>query len=435
MPPLLLLWLLHSVTLNCPVSGHPLRSHEEPIPIPSDPDVDSRSLFNILSGCLVTVFACTWVSVHPNVPGPNQGQLALTWRRLGLMLAAVIAPELIAGFAARQFLDARWFSKKYDVSITHGFFFAMGGFVSADGHHPIVTEEQLRLCPEYVPAIRSIRVEDIEDKSKGDSLSKGLAVLQGLWFTTQCLARVQQHLPLTELEVATLAFQFVNIFIWLLWWYKPLDVQQHILLGPADELVASAEKSHRPSESYSLVGAAVVALSRNIVALLMGDYYDFNPVASTSAPSLWSTNGFSTTHPGTGETRFNMQVIARVTFVQLSIGTIFGAIHCAAWNAHFPSADEMLIWRSCALVVAATPLGVTSLFWLYTLFGGKLLGLYAPHTVWLAAKVIVNIVDNLIIAAYIFARLLLIALSFTTLRALPPSAFVDVNWTKYIPHL
>ncbi|KAJ7838804.1 hypothetical protein B0H14DRAFT_2588417 [Mycena olivaceomarginata] len=540
MPLLLLLCLLHLVTLNCPVLGHPLCSREAPIP--SDLDVDSRSLFNILGGCLATVFACTWVSVHLNVPGPKQGQLALTWRRLGLMLAAVIAPELIAGFAARQFLDALWFSEKYNVSITHGFFFAMGGFVSADGHHPIVTEEQLRLRPEYLVAIRGIRVEDIEDKSKGDLLSKGLAVLQGLWFTIQgpsygrhhdLLMRVQQHLPLTELEVATLAFQFVNIFIWLLWWC--------ILLGPANELIASAEKSHRPSESYSVVGAAVIALSRNVVALLLGDYYDFDPVTSTSFPLLWSTNGFSTTDPGTGKTRFNVQVIAKVTFVQLPIGTNF---------------DEMLIWRSCALVVAATPLGVTrasnrlfyahgckkygpsvkipthepngtgpitdrarsamslarrtgaagnlrvagelimlwqalgiiarllrvngrlrgpvngftrtvtvplevepisltvrgrnrfygpsfrnftgrfdalgvtSLFLLCffgKFFGGELLELYAPHTLWFTVKVIVNIVDNLIIGAYIFARLLLIALSFTTLRALPPSAFVDVN--------
>jgi hypothetical protein len=109
MPSLLLLSLLHLVALNCPVSGDPLRSREEPIP--SEPDIDNRTLFNIISGCLATVFACTWVTVHPNVPGPNQGKLALAGRRLGLMLVGVIAPELMAGFAARQFLDARWFSK------------------------------------------------------------------------------------------------------------------------------------------------------------------------------------------------------------------------------------------------------------------------------------------------------------------------------------
>ncbi|KAJ7822026.1 hypothetical protein B0H14DRAFT_2829640 [Mycena olivaceomarginata] len=43
-------------------------------------------------------------SVHPNVPGPNQGKLALAGRRFCLMLVAVITPELMAGFATRQFL-------------------------------------------------------------------------------------------------------------------------------------------------------------------------------------------------------------------------------------------------------------------------------------------------------------------------------------------
>ncbi|KAJ6584473.1 hypothetical protein B0H19DRAFT_906135, partial [Mycena capillaripes] len=186
-----------------------------------------RTLFSIISGCLATIFACTGVSVHPNVPPPNQGQLAFAWRRFRMMLVAVLAPELMAGSASRQFLAARWFSKEYGVSRTHGFFFAIGGFVSRRGHHPFVTRRQIEQYPEYLAAIQSVKERDIEDKSKGDAMSKGVVFLQGLWFTTQCrrLARVHQHLPLTELEVATIAFQFVNIFIWLLWWCKPLDVR------------------------------------------------------------------------------------------------------------------------------------------------------------------------------------------------------------------
>ncbi|KAJ7114918.1 hypothetical protein C8R44DRAFT_740258 [Mycena epipterygia] len=39
-----------------------------------------------------------------------------------------------------------------------------------------------------------------------------------------------QHLPVTELEVATLAFAIVNIFIWSHWWVKPLDVEQPIMV-------------------------------------------------------------------------------------------------------------------------------------------------------------------------------------------------------------
>jgi hypothetical protein len=74
-------------------------------------DINGRKLFDIVWGCLATIFACTWVSVHPNVPPPRQSWLALLWRRLEMMLIAVLAPELIVAFAARQFLAARRFSK------------------------------------------------------------------------------------------------------------------------------------------------------------------------------------------------------------------------------------------------------------------------------------------------------------------------------------
>jgi hypothetical protein len=117
----------------------------------------------------------------------------------------------------------------------------MGGFVSRSGHRPIVTKKQIRDLPEYLTEICSVDAEDIQDKSKGDALSKGVAMIQGLWFTIQCLARFQQHLPVTNLEVATLAFAVVNVFIWFLWWNKPLDVQRPILVGPKEQLQDSQE--------------------------------------------------------------------------------------------------------------------------------------------------------------------------------------------------
>ncbi|KAJ7016916.1 hypothetical protein C8F04DRAFT_980441, partial [Mycena alexandri] len=89
----------------------------------------------------------------------------------------------------------------------------------------------------YVANIRSIKATIIMDRSKGDALSKGVALIQtpGLWFIVQCLARVSQQLPIIELEFATLAFAVVNIFIWLLWWHKLLDVQCPIPIGPAED--------------------------------------------------------------------------------------------------------------------------------------------------------------------------------------------------------
>ncbi|KAF7369906.1 hypothetical protein MSAN_00620100 [Mycena sanguinolenta] len=82
-----------------------------PLPRPPDArattnsckDIDNcRTLFSVVWGCLATIFACTWVSVHPNVPPPNQSRLQLFWRRLKMMLIAMIAPEIMVGFAARQ---------------------------------------------------------------------------------------------------------------------------------------------------------------------------------------------------------------------------------------------------------------------------------------------------------------------------------------------
>ncbi|KAJ6592405.1 hypothetical protein B0H19DRAFT_918260 [Mycena capillaripes] len=174
-------------------------------------DINCRKLFDIVWGCLATIFACTWVSVHPNVPPPNQSWLALFWRRLKMMLIGIIAPEIMVGLAARQFFAAwklsTWKGK------THGFFFCMGGFVSSAGY-PITTRKKLEdseLGPEFLKGIQRIRAEEIADKSKGDALSKGVALVQGIWFTTQCLGRLHQRIAITELEVATLGFAVVNI--------------------------------------------------------------------------------------------------------------------------------------------------------------------------------------------------------------------------------
>ncbi|KAJ7227743.1 hypothetical protein B0H12DRAFT_239311 [Mycena haematopus] len=148
-----------------------------------------RKLFDVVWSCLATIFACTWVSVHPNVPPADQSPLMLFWVRLKMMLIAIIAPEVMVGFSAVQCFAARHSSKEFGISRTHGFFFCMGGFVPSTGS-PVSTEKQLRDSVEIQEAIRHVDLKDIQDKSKGDALSKGVALAQGLWFTVQCIARV-----------------------------------------------------------------------------------------------------------------------------------------------------------------------------------------------------------------------------------------------------
>ncbi|KAJ6573011.1 hypothetical protein DFH09DRAFT_1459296 [Mycena vulgaris] len=363
-----------------------------------------RRLFNIIWSCLTTIFACTWVSVHPNVPPPDQSSRARLWRRLRMMFIAVIVPELIVGFAARQLFAARRFPKKFKeskVTLAHGFFFSMGGFVSKGGH-PITTMEQLEdpvLGEQYRKAICNVQADYIMGRGKGDALSKGVALTQGLWFITQCLARIHQHLPVTELEVATLVFAVVNVFIWSIWWKKPLDVEQPIQIGPVEEAPGLGSTTHHLDWVDRLNGA------------LTGSYSDYSPMLFTSVPSFWSM-----------EDENEHDETSHAFLIECFVGTIFGAIHCAAWNVDFSSTAEMWMWRVCSLLVTAIPVLLAAFF------------IFILTMTMDLNDVIVLILFIAGVLIYIIARLFLITLPFTALRALPPGTFADVNWSVYIPH-
>ena len=68
---------------------------------------DQRSIWDILWSCLATIFACSWVSIHPNIPGPDESSWRIFLRRLELMFWAVVAPEMIITWALRQWFGAR----------------------------------------------------------------------------------------------------------------------------------------------------------------------------------------------------------------------------------------------------------------------------------------------------------------------------------------
>ncbi|KAF7370047.1 hypothetical protein MSAN_00634700 [Mycena sanguinolenta] len=402
---LLILIAVHLLSTNSSTSPHPLDARAT---TDSCDDINScRTFFSIVWGCPATIFACTWVSVHPNVPPPGQSRLRAFWRRLKMMLVGIIVPEVMVGFAATQRFGAHLLAKEYKFSRTHGFFFCMGGFVSSAGY-PIATRKQLEdrtLGREFQEAIRNVNEDDIMDKSKGDALSKGVALLQGLWFTVQCLARVHQRLAVTQLEVATLAFAVVNIFIWLLWWEKPLDVQRPIVVGPITLL--------HPRGITPLLRTPSSGLTNAILAF---DNDQYDPLSSNSVPLFGSLS--------LNSMRRIYVVVCSIT----AVGTVFGAVHCAAWNTIFPTNIEMWLWRSCSSLIAALP-GLGSLQLLLMLactriYEGEMILVITSLPAMLAGAPI-----------YVTARVILIVLPFASLRSLPPSAFVDVNWSTYIPHI
>ena len=72
-----------------------------------------------------------------------------------------------------------------------------------------------------IKAPKILTQAEIEDRSKGDVISKIIVILQTTWFISQCISRWSTRLPVTELEVVTLGFAMLNGITYALWWHKP----------------------------------------------------------------------------------------------------------------------------------------------------------------------------------------------------------------------
>ena len=79
---------------------------------------------------------------------------------------------------------------------------------------------------------------EIKDRSHSDGFAKLIAVGQTTWFMVQLLARLTQHLPITELEIMTVAFAAMNILIYFFWWDKPMGVKCHVRLQSRHSVAA-----------------------------------------------------------------------------------------------------------------------------------------------------------------------------------------------------
>ena len=65
-----------------------------------------RTVWSIIISCASTIFLCVWVAIHMNIPEPNESRWSILTRRVGVMLFAIFAPDVIVVWAAREFYNA-----------------------------------------------------------------------------------------------------------------------------------------------------------------------------------------------------------------------------------------------------------------------------------------------------------------------------------------
>ncbi|KAL7269288.1 hypothetical protein RUND412_008058 [Rhizina undulata] len=316
--------------------------------------------------------------------------------------------------------------------------------------------------------------EEVEGLSKADMLTKVLASIQASWFLIQCIARLATGLPITLIELITATHVMCSLSIFLLWQRKPQNVTNRIVIddyvdkrailegiheqAPVTETSPSLETT--PSEESDSSEAELSLLrdddvrngeeqrdngqesdsqtyitTNNSVYILL-DYalklhmsQEPNRFASElrtiqNSPPVSENQSWERfkKHLPVFETAKNDRDYTYVDRLRNSLLGIvcvaYGAVHLAAWNAHFPTQIEQLLWRTSSLLIIV--------FYPCAMF----LQCFAD---WLFNWALMTCGVLLVFLCGV-ARLFLLVEAFISFRNLPLTAYETVPWANYIPH-
>lgn len=371
---------------------------------------NSRTTLDVLWSCLVTIFACTWTVLHLNPPAPNDGELLMFLRKLQFFAIGIIAPEAIVLCAATDKYLAKEAGENFQQStnpdipeniaktpespeittlekfqdqlsdggwsLTHGFLVVSGQLVAEDQDgiiYPLSTKEPAMLLNSGRSVFPIMKKREIQDKSKTDMFAKVFALFQSLWFLINIISRGVHRLPVSPLEIATVAYILCSILSYALWWHKPKDILVPLKIKHPSPGFAKPERS-RKKQNWEFVAAR------------------------------------------------GMRFHSSTLFLFCVSGLMFCAVHVAAWNFDFATQEEVMAWRICSV----TTVGIAGVL--------TVLGYAEIHFKGITGGILVTMMV-LLGLLYCLSRIALVALCLMALRSLPEGSFTQVNWLQILPHV
>lgn len=368
---------------------------------------------------------------------------------------------------------------------THSMYAAMGGFAIdtrgvysnfLPGHRRrlILTPDGisflLKLKPSLVPDISEAT---IKDKSKSSGLVKGFVCLQAAWFCAQCFSRWKQHLAVSLLELNTLAHALCALLIYMLWWSKPLDIEEPTLILGQESHGISAYMCMRSFYKYrhhARYTEQRLKMARDLrdpplsprkdlnsdgsLDLLIGECTDdgaFQNVGSSrllfrpiDVKCLRLAGEFAREHPyitqidaripidlrlvqdritNTSDRNIRHDLGEHSVMLSISLASLFYAgIHLIAWQHQFRTITEALLWKISGIFIG---------------LGGPLVALMviaSANTFVSFLEVALAIAVYGLLIVYAASRVYIIIESFMDISHLPDSAFQVAPWSQYFWH-
>ena len=299
--------------------------------------------------------------------------------KTGCMFLGVMAPEILLRWAMDSFVNTRHLHSQMRTrpglkqwTMTHCRLAVLRGFKirEEDGSTINLNLKLLKNSMGMGVAIDpGISEEELKSRSHGDWATKLIAITQAISFLAQTITRVVQRHHVTAIEISTVAFIACSTITYLFPWSTPHNVEYPVFIERRNITPISAE--------------------------------------GQPMPDVWKENKF--------DTFYNSVRVDSALFFLCTCG--FGALHCLAWNAPFPTSAERLAWQIASILVTALPI------------------IAIPTVHWPEENLVYKLTWLPSIISYVILRLMLVTLSLTALRAMPADTFQTVNWSSYFSHI
>lgn len=373
----------------------------------SEPEFESeprgRGTIGIIKSCTATFIICIWTSMHADIPPLHASIWISVVYKAVWMLCAALIPEAIIMSAFWQWRQAKeimtvWERKfggdlniaeaRREISMLEGFFVVMGGFTIrelTDKEEGKDVYYSTTLTPygfkQYVGQGRInphvFERRHIDDKGKGNSVAKALACLQASSLIVECIARMVSKLPLTLLEIHIVIQVLCTIVTYYLWWHKPLDVREPILIT----ILPEPEEQHQvPYEGLAATSGypgsyrQPLLTTSSIAPFLSLDAAKEDLKRQKEQGHSWGDSEKENEEPlyvtrrGPPEllttayqasydlVRYFISKRRRMMLFETFLTVPISFMHSLAWNSHFPTLFELWMWRACSIGMCVFPL-------------------------------------------------------------------------------